>query len=205
VIPSTPLPSRWEDRAYQSVRRVRDRLAAPLLAGFGRLPAWSVSVAGVAAAASTLWMRDRAPAWTLVAFSVALLADALDGAVARRNGTASSRGKWIDHACDATTFLLLVLAAVTSGWVSPRIAGVAVFASLAVVAVALAGAHRRDPEAFREHPRAGFVAHLPKLPFYVAFPTTLLGGPNLVLPALVVATALAVLPLPWLVARAVRR
>ncbi|MDX1998065.1 MAG: CDP-alcohol phosphatidyltransferase family protein [Thermoanaerobaculia bacterium] len=200
MIPSTPLPSRWDDRAYFAVRRLRDRLVAPLVATVrGPLPAWWVSLGGVLAAASTLWTAKDRPLLALAGFSLALLADVLDGAVARRNGTASGRGKWIDHACDAATFALLVGSAVGAGYVAGGLGALAGVAATGLVAAALAAARRRDPVGFRSHPRAGFLAHLPKLPFYVAFPLALLGGPRLVAPALGLTLAAVLFSLPWVV------
>lgn len=200
MIPEVHHPAGLEQRAYFRIRRWRDRLVRPLAGGLGRLrvPASGISGLGVAAAASTLVTAPSSPRMALAGFALALVADMLDGAVARRHGTASSRGKWIDHACDTATFLLLVASAVLSRHASWQVGACAVGATSALLGVALAAARRRDPVLFREHPRAGFFAHLPKLFFYVAFPLALLGGPDGVQPALLATTGLAVVFLPGL-------
>jgi phosphatidylglycerophosphate synthase len=198
VISDVPAPPGREQRLYLGIRRWRDQLVRPLASGLGhlRVPAWVVSALGVAAAASTVVTAPVSPRRALLGFGLALLADMVDGAVARRHGTASGRGKWIDHACDSATFLLLVAAATVSGHVARTVAAAAVVATSALQATAFAVAWHRDPRLFREQPRAGFFAHLPKIAFYLAFPLALAGGPDWVSPALLTTTALAILFLP---------
>lgn len=169
-----------ETRLYHALRRLRDLALAPLAGLLARysVPAWAVSLAGVAAALCTFFVPEERPELAFAALAGAVSADALDGAVARRSGTASGAGKLLDHACDAATFAVLAVAAAVCG-LAPIVHGVAAAAACTLaVLTALRAARRRDPEAFRATPRAGFWAHLPKAPFAAAYPVALLGGPG---------------------------
>ncbi len=182
-----------ERQGYLAFRRLRDVLLAPAAAGLVacRVPAWAVSVAGVAAAASLFRSLPRWPWIALAGLVLCQVADMLDGAVARRAGTASGRGKLVDQACDAAAFAALALAVGASGLARRDLAVAAAVACTLTVAVALACAARRDPEAFRANPRAGFAAHVPKLAVFLALPTLLAGGPDLLDPALALAATTA--------------
>ena len=73
------------------------------------------------------WEISGSP-WALAALALIVLSDLADGAIARRLGTAGSRGATIDAVCDG---LVAVNAAVAAGLADPRYAGLA-----AVMAVA---------------------------------------------------------------------
>ncbi len=193
-MPGRPRDSEsFDRRGYLAFRRLRDLLLAPAAAGLVacRVPAWAVSVAGVALAATLVWSVPHHPAWALAGILLCQAADMLDGAVARRAGTASGRGKLVDQACDAAAFAALALATGAGGLDRSGFAGAAAAACTLSVATALARAARRDPEAFRTNPRAGLAAHLPKLPVFLALPTLLAGGPDLLEPALALSAAAA--------------
>jgi phosphatidylglycerophosphate synthase len=155
------------------------------------VPAWTLSVLGVAWAASLFWSLPERPGWALAGLVLCQVCDMLDGAVARRAGTASGRGKLVDQTCDAAAFAALALAAGASGLAAGELAAAAAVACTLAVATALARAAHRDPEAFRANPRAGFAAHVPKLAVFLALPTLLAGGPDLLEPALTTAAGLA--------------
>lgn len=193
----------WGARGYRALRRLRDLLLTPLAALLVALgvPPWGVSALGVAAAATALWSVPERPAAALAALAATLVADAADGAVARRAGVASGEGKLLDQLADSAAFALFAGAAVAGGLARPLPALLAVYAATALVAVALLG-HARAARATREgagadstfwdDPRAGFWAHLPKLPVFVALPVALAGGPNQLDPAFVATALLAV-------------
>ncbi len=194
-----------ERQAYLAFRRLRDALLAPAAAGLVacRVPAWAVSVAGVAAALSLFGSLPRHPGWALAALALSQGADLLDGAVARRSGTSSGRGKLVDQACDAVAFAALALACGARSLAPGALALAAAVACALAVAAALVRAARRRPVAFRANPRAGFVAHVPKLPVFLALPAFLAGGPDLLAPALAAAAvAAAAVSLSYLVAGA---
>lgn len=183
-----------ETRLYRAFRRLRDLALAPLAVPLARLgvPPSAVSLAGVAAALCSFFIPEARPDLAFAALAAAVAADALDGAVARRSGTASGAGKLLDQACDAATFAALVLASAGRGLAPAPLAAAAAVACTLPVAAALLAARRRDARSFRDAPRAGFWAHLPKLPFAVAYPVALLGGPAaaaLLPPALAVSAA----------------
>lgn len=170
----------WERRGYRAARRLRDTAIAPVAAPLAAagVPPWAVSALGVVAAATTLWSVPERPIAAVAAIAATLLADAADGAVARRAGVASGAGKLVDQLADSASFALLAAAAVAGGLAAPLPALAAVYAATALVAVALLANARAAGAAFWEAPRAGFWAHLPKLPVFVALPVALLGGPH---------------------------
>lgn len=188
-----PETESFERRGYLAFRRLRDAALAPAAAGLAAcgVPSWTLSALSVALAATLFWSLPAHPAWALAAIGLSQAADMLDGAVARRAGTASGRGKLLDQACDAAAFAALALAAGARSLAPAGLALVAAVACTLSVAAALAHAARRGPDAFRSNPRAGLAAHLPKLPVFLALPTVLAGGPDLLAPALVTAAAAA--------------
>jgi phosphatidylglycerophosphate synthase len=167
-----------EVRLYRGFRRLRDLALTPgaaLLTRLGVAP-WAVSLLGVAAALCTFFIPAERNGLAFAALAAAVAADALDGAVARRAGRCSGAGKLLDQVCDAATFATLALAAAARGFAPWSLALAAAIACTLATAAALRGSARRDPEAFRADPRAGFWGHLPKLPFAAAYPLALLGG-----------------------------
>lgn len=178
---SRPLVVR-EQAAYLWLRRLRDRLVAPLAAPLARLrvPPAAVSCAGVALAASLAWSLPGHPRLALAAFAAALLCDAVDGAVARRleAGPVRRRDKWVDQLCDTATLMALLAATAAAGLASPRLCAAAAGGSALVLALAFAlhaVAGRQGPGS-AAGPRGGFFAHLPKVPFYGALAIALAGG-----------------------------
>jgi len=194
-VSETPSPREpWEVRAYASLRRLRDALLAPLarpLARLGLAPA-AVSLGGVALAVSTGWSFEAAPHLALAGATGALLADALDGAVARHQGRGSARGKLLDHACDAATFVALVAAPWVAGRVPPTAALAGGLLPTLTVVLGMAREARRSGPRWWHHPRAGFAAHLPKGFYLTAFFLHLAGGPEWLVPALWMGGAAAV-------------
>jgi phosphatidylglycerophosphate synthase len=183
----------WEVQGYRTLRHGRDRLLARparWLAAAG-VPPWAVSLGGVGLAATTCATMSRAPRLALAAVVAALVADALDGAVARESCRSSGRGKLLDHACDAATFSTLLLATALAGLTRPAAALAAALLTTATVALALVRHARHHPSAWRQDPRAGFAAHLPKAPFLTALLLHLTGGPNWIPPALALTNATA--------------
>ena len=91
--------------------RVVHRLAAPLARR--RVPPAFLTAAGVGAAVAVpgvVALRGRWPAAGAgLAVSAAVL-DGLDGAVARATGTATDRGRSLDHLADRTADLALLVA-----------------------------------------------------------------------------------------------
>lgn len=87
-----------------SLRPIVGRVADPLV---NRLHAWGVSpdtvtavgTAGVVLAALGLFPRGHLLVGTLV-ISFFVLTDTVDGALARKRGTTSSFGAWLDSTCD---------------------------------------------------------------------------------------------------------
>lgn len=203
--PARPRGEAWDAQAYSRIRRGRDLLLSPLAVPLAalRVPPAAISVLGVGAASSLLWTLGRHPWLALAGWLGALLADALDGAVARLRDCGSARGKLVDQGCDALTFAVLVAAAWKADDVSPAAALFAVASCTLVLLIGMArGARLRGPT-WWDNPRAGFAAHLPKGFFLVALPLHLVGGPSWLDPALWLGTAVAGLTLvAWAVAGA---
>lgn len=193
-----------EASLYRLIRRGRDRLLAPpaaLLAALG-VPAAAVSLTGPVLAASLFMTLPARPGWAVGGLVAALGCDALDGAVARRLGSSSMRGKLLDQLCDSATYALALAAAAHHG-TAP--AGAAAFGAwvvllLAALAIARSVARGRDADRRAGRPaeppsrhalRGGFAAHLPKAFFYAALLTSLFGGPDWVGPGLWLSNLLA--------------
>jgi len=93
-----------------------------------RIPANAVSVAGFALGAAAAWAYldwpHRATLGLLLCLAW-LIADGLDGMIARATGTASALGRFLDGVCDHAVFLLLylALAGATGAWTLALAAG----------------------------------------------------------------------------------
>jgi CDP-diacylglycerol--serine O-phosphatidyltransferase len=108
------------------------RALVPIAIRLG-ISANAVSVAGLAAGigaafAYTRWMDWRWATLGFVLTTVWLIADGVDGMVARATNTASAFGRFMDGVCDHLVFLLLYLGlgwgtGTTEGWVTGTIAG----------------------------------------------------------------------------------
>lgn len=100
-----------------------------------RVSANSVSLAGLmlgvgAAVAYSQWQNKAAVLVGLLLSAAWLVADGLDGMVARATGTASPLGRFLDGLCDHGVFLLIYVALAMSvgtveGWVLALVAGAA--------------------------------------------------------------------------------
>lgn len=110
------------------------RLLLPLAVRL-RIPANAVSIAGLtlgagAAAALQRWSDWRFVALALVLCVAWLIADGLDGMIARATGTASELGRFLDGVCDHAVFVLLYVSLAASlgtaqGWILASCAGAA--------------------------------------------------------------------------------
>ena len=110
------------------------RLLLPLALRW-RLPANAVSLAGLAFGAGAAfcffhWRQWRSAAAGFVLCTCWLIADGLDGMIARATGTASPLGRFLDGVCDHLVFVFLYVALAASlehaqGWALAIAAGVA--------------------------------------------------------------------------------
>lgn len=194
----------WDHSAYINIRRRRDAVLRPftgLLARWG-VSAPAISLLGVALAAATCWSADKIAPLAFLAFLGALACDALDGALARHHGTDSARGKIVDHACDTTTFLLILLTIARCGLSST--VQVSLSALLAVPLLIVAIHARRRRSRTRHEPSGGFLAHVYKVPIYCAFLLYTGGGANLLEAAVKLANIMATLSLVLLIVAMLR-
>ena len=130
-------------RVRPAVGRVVDPLAARLLgAGVSPDAVTVLGTAGAVTAALVFFPRGRFLAGTLLV-TACVLTDLLDGAMARRRGTVSSFGAWLDSTCDrladSAIFSGLVLW-FTAGGHDRLLAGVALFCLVAGSVVSYAKA-----------------------------------------------------------------
>lgn len=192
--PATP-NTVWDLAPYLRLRRRRDALLrwpVAWLAKWG-VPPWLVSLAGVGLAATTLWTLPDRSLWALVAFVGALCADAVDGALARRLGCGSWRGKAIDQLCDSATFVLLLAAIAGAGAASWKLCGIAAGIGLTLQLLGVWHFNQRFPRLGSFYPRAGFFAHSPKALVYSGLLWWLVSGENLLPAAIFLANALSLL------------
>lgn len=113
-------------------------LAGRLLLPFAlraRLSANAVSLAGFGFGAAAAWAYSGWADWRMACLGLALcvawlIADGLDGMIARATGTASALGRFLDGLCDHVVFVLLYVALAHSigtgqGWALAVAAGIA--------------------------------------------------------------------------------
>ena len=108
---------RIEDPTNRWIVHLAGRLLLPLAIRL-RIPANLVSIVGLAFGAAAAWCywdwQDPASALLGFLFCIAwLIADGLDGMIARATGTTSALGRVLDGMCDHMVFVLLY---VTLGW-----------------------------------------------------------------------------------------
>ena len=195
----------WDRTAYIRIRRRRDEALRPLSSLLSRcgVTAPMISLLGVALAALACWSVGRAPAGiALAAFLAALLADAMDGALARQSGTDGPAGKVVDHACDTATFLLVLLAVARSDLASAAEVSASALLAVPLLLVAIQARRRRSP--LSPELSGGFLAHVYKVPIYGAFLIFTAGGGNLLPGAVKLANITAALSLVLLVAGMLR-
>jgi hypothetical protein len=103
---------RTEDPTNPWLVHLAGRIMLPLALRL-RIPANAVSVAGFAFGAAAAWAyldwRHRATLGFLLCIAW-LIADGLDGMIARATGTAGALGRFLDGVCDHAVFVLLYLA-----------------------------------------------------------------------------------------------
>lgn len=185
----------WEQSGYMLVRRLRDRLLSPVTAflALARVPPSLVSCLGVAFALTVCLTLPERPLWALAGFLLALLCDAVDGALARRLGAGSVFGKVVDQSADLATFASLMLALALAGVASPAALAFAVGAAALLLALGVRHHSTRRAGGRYLEPRGGFFAHFPKALVYAAMALYLAIGIDWIVPTLLVANALAVL------------
>lgn len=110
------------------------RLLLPLAVRLG-VPANAVSIAGLALGAGAAAAFYRWSDWRFATLGLALcvawlIADGLDGMIARATGTASELGRFLDGVCDHAVFVLIYVSLAASigtaeGWILAACAGAA--------------------------------------------------------------------------------
>jgi hypothetical protein len=103
---------RTEDPTNPWVVHLAGRMLLPLALRL-RIPANAVSVAGFVLGAAAAWAYLDWPHRATLGFLLCLawlIADGLDGMIARATGTASALGRFLDGVCDHAVFVLLYLA-----------------------------------------------------------------------------------------------
>jgi CDP-diacylglycerol---serine O-phosphatidyltransferase len=118
---------RTEDPTNPWIVHLAGRMLLPLALSL-RIPANAVSVAGFAFGAAAAWAYLDWPHRATLGFLLCLawlIADGLDGMIARATGTVSALGRFLDGICDHAVFLLLylALAGATGAWALALAAG----------------------------------------------------------------------------------
>jgi len=101
----------WQNRIYETWRRLRDRALGPIALIFDTLkvsPNMVTASGIVAMSLFVVFVRQR-PSLALIFIFLAVICDMLDGVLARYQKLASPRGKLIDISADALNFCLFVL------------------------------------------------------------------------------------------------
>jgi hypothetical protein len=121
---------RTEDPTNPWVVHLAGRMLLPLALRL-RIPANAVSVAGFAFGAAAAWAYLDWPHRGTLGFLLCiawLIADGLDGMIARATGTAGALGRFLDGVCDHAVFVLLYVALASAfgtvgGWALALSAG----------------------------------------------------------------------------------
>lgn len=134
VRPDGSRDRRIEDPTNLWIVHLAGRLLLPLALRW-RVPANPVSVAGLLFGVAAAFAFSRWSDWRLASLAFLLclawlIADGLDGMIARATGTASAFGRALDGLCDHAVFLLLYLSLAASlgtaqGWALAFAAGAA--------------------------------------------------------------------------------
>lgn len=109
---------------YEGFARVRDILLRPLVTTMGRLgfTANLTSLTSVVMMVPVVFLARSSPWAATGCIAMSVLADQVDGSIARYLGTRSDRGKLVDMVCDSVAFTMYVIALVLSGLVAPVVA-----------------------------------------------------------------------------------
>ena len=154
---TVPLPDGSRDRRIEDPTNLwlihpaaRALLRPTIAAG---IPANAVSMAGLAlgVGAALCYARWNSPAFVLLGLALSvgwLIADGLDGMVARATGTASAVGRFLDGVVDHGVFILIYVAMALSigtaeGWTLAVLAGAAHIAQSSLYEGERARFHRR--------------------------------------------------------------
>jgi CDP-diacylglycerol---serine O-phosphatidyltransferase len=150
--PDTSRDQRIEDPTNLWIIHPMSRAALPVAIRLG-ISANAVSICGllIGAGAAFAYRRWDDPTHAIVALILCmfwLVADGLDGMIARATGTASAIGRFLDGVCDHGVFILiyLTLAAsvgTTQGWTLAILAGVAHAVQSSLFEAERARFHRR--------------------------------------------------------------
>jgi len=134
VPPDGSRDPRTEDPTNRWLVHLAGRLLLPLALRL-RIPANAISIAGFVfgasgAAAFSRWTQPELAAAGFILCALWLIADGLDGMVARASATASAAGRFLDGLCDHAVFVLLYVSLAWSigtaeSWLLAVVAGVA--------------------------------------------------------------------------------
>ena len=134
----------WEQRNYQRLVRLRDTIFKPLLpelTALGINPL-ILSIGGVCFMIVFAALFYTQPAWAAFCFIVSLLCDWVDGPLARYQGTASDKGKFIDVVADTTSFAFFLVGISWANHIDPRFA---VYLLIGVIVAKILGIIRNAP------------------------------------------------------------
>lgn len=121
-----------EEHLYVQARSWRGYMVRPLVLFFSALgmSANAMSYVGLALTLASAALMPTHLHLSFIVFCIALLADNLDGELARHQGTASDRGKFTDVVVDNVTFSIFMFGVAYAGILDPLLAGVVVYTML---------------------------------------------------------------------------
>jgi phosphatidylglycerophosphate synthase len=162
---------RWEQGMYLRFRRMRDFLVVPIVEVLVRVGASAdmITYLGGILMATTLWTvaANRVlAAWTVVS---AFVSDSLDGAVARRLGTQSDKGKFKDVVLDSVTWTLFMVGIDVAKLGSTSIIALSIYFMLLFKSLTILNRAQKYESDWKFHPVAGFTAVMASYIVYVAF------------------------------------
>lgn len=122
-----------EQAAYYAFARLRDIALAPLssLLTYAGITSNMVSLFGVVMALLFAILIRHNYLLATICLALAILADLLDGPLARHQATASDRGKVVDMVSDASTFSLIIVGLISANFLSSAL-GITYLASMLI-------------------------------------------------------------------------
>ncbi len=174
---------KFAEKIEAAGKKLRISLFKPILFIFTKtgLNANHLSAIGLAfASASFYFIIAGNLAAGLWLFAAAFLLDMLDGSLSRYQKNSSDKGKFLDMTVDSLVSSMIALALMIKGAVRPAEGSIFIYLMLITIIFACIINSKKYKTDWLFHPRAGFLAHLPKNILFAGFVLWALGvGINL--------------------------
>lgn len=166
---------------YQRAVQVRNYLLRPLaqIATQFSISPLMVSIGGLGMMGVLALLLPRHPWLAVTGGALSVFLDALDGVLARYQGRASDRGKFIDLTFDSVVFTLFVVGLVHAGFL-PGVMGIGLVSTMGLSRIFRIMLHARYlPSDWHFRAVAGFLPIAASFILYALLPLTIMSGLSL--------------------------